>query len=76
MASGVRSVDLGACTLPFSIGRSRSQALVVDGAHADVSGKHVEIVEVGESGASVVVHGDNGVTVAGATHPARARGSC
>ena len=68
MASGAREVDLSAEALPFAIGRSRTQSLVVDGAHADVSGRHVEIVAVDEDGATVVVHGDNGVSVGGVAH--------
>ena len=54
--------------LPFRIGRSRNQALVIDWAHEGVSGHHVDIVELDEGGAKVVVHGDNGVTVAGVAH--------
>ena len=41
---------------------------MIDWAHEDVSGHHVDIVELDEGGANVVVHGDNGVTVAGVTH--------
>ena len=73
MASGVREIDLAAYPLPFGIGRSRNQSLVIDAAHADVSGQHIEIVAVDEGGASVVVHGDNGVTVDGVAHAAGAR---
>ena len=51
--------------LPFRIGRSRNQALVIDWAHEDVSGHHVDIVALDEAGVTVVVHGDNGVTVDG-----------
>ncbi len=47
--------------LPFRVGRSRNQALVIDWAHADVSGQHFDIVALDESGATIVVHGDNGV---------------
>ena len=54
--------------LPFRVGRSRNQALVIDWAHADVSGRHFEIVALDESGAQIVVHGDNGVTVDGTSH--------
>jgi hypothetical protein len=68
MASGARDVDIGESALPFSIGRSRNQSLVVDWAHADVSGRHVEIVEMDRTGASVLVHGDNGVSVEGIFH--------
>jgi len=63
MASGVRTVDLGADDVPFRVGRSRNQALVVDWTHADVSGQHLEIVAFDTTGADVRVHGDNGVTV-------------
>ena len=68
MASGVRSVDIVGDVLPFRVGRSRSQALVIDRAHAEVSGRHFEIVALDESGAQVVVHGDNGVAVDGTSH--------
>ena len=68
MASGERKVELPAEPLPFGIGRSRSQALVIDWVHEDVSGHHVDIVELDEGGAKVVVHGDNGVSVAGVAH--------
>ena len=68
MASGVREVSVAERSLPLGIGRSRNQALVIDGAHADVSGRHLEIVALDEQGASVVVHGDNGVTVDGVAH--------
>jgi hypothetical protein len=73
MASGVRTIELRAALLPFSVGRSRSQALVIDWAHEGVSGHHIDIVEIDEAGVTVVVHGDNGVTVAGASYPAGAR---
>ena len=43
MASGERIVDLAARTRPFRIGRSRNQALVIDWAHEDVSGHHVDL---------------------------------
>jgi pSer/pThr/pTyr-binding forkhead associated (FHA) protein len=68
MASGVRTVDISAGALPFRVGRSRNQALVIDGAHAEVSGRHFEIVALDESGAQIVVRGDNGVTVNGRSH--------
>jgi len=70
MASGERDVEIGQQALPFSIGRSRNQALVVDGAHAEVSGRHLEIVALDEHGASVLVQGDNGVTLDGKAHGA------
>ena len=33
-----------------------------------MSGHHLEIIELDESGAQVVVHGDNGVVVDGVSH--------
>jgi hypothetical protein len=68
MASGERSVGLGERALPLRIGRSRGQDLVVDWAHAGVSGHHVDIVGIDAAGADVEVHGDNGVTVDGVVH--------
>ncbi len=73
MASGVRTVELRPAELPFSVGRSRSQALVVDWAHEGVSGHHVGITEIDESGVTVVVQGDNGVIVSGTVYPPGAR---
>jgi pSer/pThr/pTyr-binding forkhead associated (FHA) protein len=63
MVSGVREVEIAERSLPFRLGRSRNQGLVVDWAHGEVSGRHLEIVAVDDDGASVVVHGDNGVRV-------------
>ena len=60
MASGARR-RARASALPFRVGRSRNQALVIDWAHADVSGRHFEIVALDDDGVSVVVLGDNGV---------------
>jgi len=68
MASGIRTVEIPAGALPFRVGRSRNQALVIDSAHEDVSGRHFEIISVDESGAQIVVQGDNGVTVDGTSH--------
>jgi hypothetical protein len=68
MASGVQTIELPRDAAPFRVGRSRTQALVIDWAHEGVSGHHVDIIEPGDSGARVVVHGDNGVTVAGVAH--------
>jgi hypothetical protein len=73
MASGVRTVELHAGKLPFSVGRSRTQALVIDWAHEGVSGHHIDISELDEAGATVVVFGDNGVTLAGTSYPPGAR---
>jgi len=69
MATGERSVPIPVEPQPFRIGRSRNQSLVIDWAHEGVSGRHADIVELDEGGAKVVVHGDNGVTIAGVTHP-------
>jgi len=68
MASGERDVEIRREALPFSIGRSRSQSLVIDRAHAEVSGRHIEIVALDERGAAVLVQGDNGVTLQGKAH--------
>jgi hypothetical protein len=73
MASGVRTVDLGAGDVPFRVGRSRNQALVIDWTHVDVSGHHLEIVALDATGADVQVHGDNGVTVDASTYGPGAR---
>jgi len=70
MATGTRSVPLGGRPLPVRIGRSRQQDVVVDWTHEGVSGHHVDIAGVDARGADVIVHGDNGVTVAGVTHRA------
>lgn len=68
MASGSKIIDLPANALPFRVGRSRKQSLVIDWAHAEVSGHHFEIVALDASGATVVVHGDNGVVAHGVAH--------
>jgi len=73
MASGERSFELSAELMPFSIGRSRNQALVIDRAHEGVSGHHVDITAIDDDGATVLVHGDNGVSIEGVSHPAGAR---
>ena len=73
MASGARTVALGTGDLPFSVGRSRGQGLAIDWAHEGVSGHHLDIVAIDEAGATVVVHGDNGVRVAGASYAPGAR---
>ena len=73
MAGGERTVELSASALPVSVGRSRSQTLVVDWAHAGVSGRHLAISAIDDGGVTVEVYGDNGVTVAGAAHPQGAR---
>ena len=68
MASGEKNVDLPQEPGPFRVGRSRTQGLVIDWAHEGVSGHHVDIIEPDQGGARVVVHGGNGVTVAGAAY--------
>lgn len=73
MASGARTIEFPDGTVPFRVGRSRSQTLVVDWAHESVSGHHLDIVEPDPSGAQVVVHGDNGVSVDGNRHLPGAR---
>jgi len=73
MASGSRTVELAARDLPFSVGRSRGQGLAIDWAHEGVSGHHLDIVAIDEAGATVVVHGDNGVRLAGVSHAPGAR---
>ncbi len=72
-AGGVHALEMRASALPVSLGRSRSQSLVVDRRHEGVSGHHLEIVELDEAGAQVLVHGDNGVLVDGVAHAAGAR---
>jgi len=73
MASGERTVELPVGPLPFGVGRSRSQALVIDWAHEDVSGHHIDIEKIDDLGADVIVHGDNGVRIGANAHPAGAR---
>ena len=72
-AGGVHALEVRASALPVSLGRSRSQSLVVDRRHEGVSGHHLDIVELDEAGAQVLVHGDNGVLVDGVAHGAGAR---
>jgi hypothetical protein len=69
MASGEQVVDLPR-DAPFTIGRSRTQKLVIDWTHEGVSGHHVDLLEPDAAGVRAVVHGDNGVTVEGIEHPA------
>jgi len=69
MASGARTVALDPRDLPFSVGRSRGQGLAVDWAHEGVSGHHIDITAIDETGLTIVVHGDNGVRHAGTTYP-------
>ena len=46
---------------------------MIDWTHDEVSARHIEIVAVDEAGASVVVHGDNGVTIDGTAYGSGAR---
>ncbi|HEX6363487.1 MAG TPA: FHA domain-containing protein [Albitalea sp.] len=73
LATGERRLALHAGVLPVAVGRSRNQQLVIDRIHEAVSGHHLDIVDVDESGAQVVVHGDNGVIVEGVAYPPGAR---
>lgn len=68
MASGLKEADIVESALPFRIGRSRNQELVIDWAHDEVSARHIEIVAIDDAGASVIVHGDNGLTIEGKAH--------
>jgi pSer/pThr/pTyr-binding forkhead associated (FHA) protein len=72
-ASGVHTVEFSGEGLPFSVGRSRSQSLVIDWAHEGVSGHHADITEIDDEGVTVVVHGDNGVSCKGKSYPPGAR---
>ncbi|HUH93057.1 MAG TPA: FHA domain-containing protein [Casimicrobiaceae bacterium] len=69
MAGGQHVVEVRGAGLPVSVGRSRSQTLVVDWAHEGVSGRHLAISAIDEHGVTVEVYGDNGVSVAGKTYP-------
>jgi hypothetical protein len=71
-ACGERRLELRAAALPVTVGRSRHQQLVIDRAHEEVSGHHLDIVELDDAGAQVVIHGDNGVIVEGVAYPAGA----
>ena len=72
-AGGVHSLEMRPAALPVSLGRSRSQSLVVDRRHEGVSGHHLDITELDEAGAQVLVHGDNGVLVDGVAYAAGTR---
>jgi hypothetical protein len=70
MASGAKTVDIPSDGA-FGIGRSRAESLVIDWAHASVSGHHAEITASHSDGVRVRVHGDNGVHAEGGVqHPA------
>jgi FHA domain-containing protein len=72
-AAGVRLVDVPWGSKPMSVGRSRSQDVVIEREHQGVSGHHLDIVDCDADGASVVVHGDNGVALDGTLHRAGTR---
>jgi hypothetical protein len=67
-ASGERSHPVAADALPLTVGRSRDQAIVIDGRHPGVSGQHVAIDAVDDDGAHGVVLGDNGIVIDGVAH--------
>jgi pSer/pThr/pTyr-binding forkhead associated (FHA) protein len=72
-SQGVRTLEIDASALPVRVGRSRSQTVVVDRVHDGVSGHHLEIVALGDDGAQIVVHGDNGILVEGVPHACGSR---
>jgi len=72
-SQGLRTLEIDVAALPVRIGRSRSQTLVVDRAHDGVSGHHLEIFALGDDGAQIVVHGDNGILVEGVPHACGSR---
>ncbi|HEY2188279.1 MAG TPA: FHA domain-containing protein, partial [Caldimonas sp.] len=53
-----RRQPLAADTLPFTIGRSRDQTLVIDRRHAGVSGHHVVLDALDDDGVHGIVDGD------------------
>ena len=71
--AGVRTLELRPSSLPVTVGRSRNQTLMVDRRHEGVSGHHLEITELDDSGAQVLVHGDNGVLIEGVHHASGAQ---
>ena len=70
---GDRLLPIAADTLPFTIGRSRDQTLVIDRRHAGVSGHHVVLDALDDDGVAGIVEGDNGVVVDGVRHETGAR---
>lgn len=73
LGAGEQTMTLSPARLPLSVGRSRNQALVVDRGHDAVSGHHLDITALDETGAEVRVHGDNGVWLDGVHHGAGSR---
>jgi len=71
--SGERVLPLDAEVLPFTIGRSRGQTLVIDRRHAGVSGHHVAVDAIDDDGVHGSVVGDNGVVVDGIRYDTGAR---
>ena len=71
--SGEQELSLDQTALPFTIGRSRGQTLVIDRRHAGVSGHHVAIDAIEDDGVRGSVAGDNGVVVDGVPYDAGAR---
>jgi len=69
-ASGERTIDMPSADKPLRVGRSRNQDVVIDWAHQSVSGHHVDVTACDATGATAVVHGDNGVIVEGVAHRA------
>ena len=65
MASGVRTVEISRASSRFVSAAHAARRSSSTGRIADVSGRHFEIISLDESGAQIVVHGDNGVTVNG-----------
>ena len=70
---GARVLPVDAETLPFTIGRSRDQTLVIGRRHAGVSGRHVAIDSIDDVGVHGFVAGDNGVVVGDTAHDAGTR---
>ena len=71
--AGVHTLELHPSSLPVTVGRSRNQTLMVDRRHEGVSGHHLEITELDDSGARGVVHGDNGMLIEGVHYATGAR---
>ena len=68
LGDGAETLELSPELMPVSVGRSRNQSLVVDRRYEAVSGQHLQITELDDAGAVVLVHGDNGVLVDGVRH--------
>ena len=71
--SGDRLLPIGVDALPFTIGRSRDQTLVIDRRHAGVSGRHVALDALDDDGVRGIVEGDNGIVIDGVVHETGAR---